>query len=118
MERMLIENCKKAADMLPGFEEFLMTGIPDKKFVTSLWYQLPDADQTSFLNETDHSKKLLAKIESYQRQYASVIQDMNQQAAQIRHQANTIKMLETMLDEMRAKRRSLEQKENIYDDFR
>ena len=42
---MLLENCEKVVDMLPGFEEFLMTGVPDKKFVTSLWYQLPDADQ-------------------------------------------------------------------------
>lgn len=37
-----------------------------------------------------------------------MIQDMNQQVTQIRHQANTIKMLETMLDEMRASKKEKE----------
>ena len=118
MDPIIVTNCQQAIDTIPGMEDFLLTGIPDVQLLTSLLNLLPEPDQQMIINETDHGRKLLAKIESYQRQYASMIQDMNQQTQQIRHQSNKISMLETMLDEIRLKRRSLVQKENIYDDFR
>jgi len=101
MDPIIVTNCQQAIDTIPGMEDFLLTGIPDVQLLTSLLNLLPEPDQQMIINETDHGKKLLAKIKNYQCQYASVVQDMNQQAARIRHQANTISILETMLDNKR-----------------
>ena len=103
MEQIMVENCEKMIALIPEMQDFLLTGMPDTQLITALLECLPEEEQRKFVNETDHGKKMLSKIKGYQRQFTSVIQDMEQQANTIRHQANKISILESMLEEKKIK---------------
>ena len=107
MEDALQENILRLLEEIPGFEDYVWTGIPSPKLVVALMSQMSYEDEKVIIDMTEYGRRMKEHVKSYIRRCEIATKDLEERRAQIIHQSHKITMLDTMLNDAQAELKRL-----------
>ena len=98
-----LTNIQMLQQSYPGFDDLLLTGIPDPELVSSLLRTQTDDEQRKIIVKTNYGKVLLNRIEEQARGFHGMVKELQRNERSKKHLENQVHILDSTIEDYRTK---------------